>query len=221
MNISKNEKYILFLAIISIILLVIIFKWIHYLSAGDYIFYSHRPIHKEKEGFGNSYISDGYTGNQQTNTVNLPLNTKYSCKNMCGPTSRCSITGQQCLADIDCPGCQPYSPPLTRNANTNTPGDNDSGKLTNGVTPTYSTLTTDIGTSAYIINNSNYSRTPQLYANGVNTWRTNFNASSLIFDSKFKPPQLQYMPTYNKSYSVTGEFIDNGPLASNSYMNTN
>ena len=218
MNISKKEKFILFLAIISFILLVIVFKWIRYLSVNDYIFYSQRSLNKE--GFGNAYISDGYTGNQQTNTVNLPLNTKYSCKNMCGPTSRCSISGQQCLADIDCPGCQPYSPPLSKSATTNTPGDNDSGKLTTGVTPEYSTLTTDIGTSAYIINNSNYSnRTPQLYANGVNTWINNFNKTAFLYDSKFKPPQLQYMPTYDKSYSVTGEFIDNGPIASNSYTN--
>jgi len=220
MDISKKEKNIIFLAIISFILLVIIFMWINYLSVNNYIFYSQLPLNKNKEGFDNTYITDGHIGgNKQTNTtVNLPLNTTYSCKNMCGPTARCSITGQQCLADIDCPGCQPYSPPLNKTNTTNTPGDDDSGKLTNGVTPTYSKLTTDIGSSATIVNNNKFGRAPQLYANGVNTWRKKFNINSLLFDSKFKPPQLPYMPTYNKSYSVTGEFIDNGPLASNAYL---
>ena len=213
MNISKKDKINTILAIISFILLVIIFKWTNYLSIDDYLFYTPSI---DKEGFGKNYISDGYSGN--TSTVNLPLNTKYTCKNMCAPTGRCSITGQQCLADIDCPGCQPYSPPLKKNSNANTPGYNDSGKLTNGVTPTYSTLTSDIGTNATIIKNNKFGQTPQLYANGVNTLRKIYNINTLLYDAKFSPPQLQYMPTYSKRYSVTGEFMDNGPLPSNAYL---
>ena len=212
MNISKKEKFILFLAIISFILLVIVFKWIRYLSVNDYIFYSHGPLNKE--GFGNAYISDGYTGNQQTNTVNLPLNTKYSCKNMCGPTSRCSISGQQCLADIDCPGCQPYSPPLSKSATTNTPGDNDSGKLTVGVTPDYSSLTSGYGTKERIITKDLYGQPAQ--ANfGYDTWGSTFNEGQVLFNKRYKPNQLPYMPNYPPMYSITGEFIGDGPLPSN------
>ena len=209
MNLSKKEKIIIILAVISLILLVIIFKWINYLSVNDYIYY------ESIEGFDKNYVSSGYT-----NTVNLPLNTTYSCKNMCGPTSRCAITGHQCLSDIDCPGCQPYTytytPPL--NKSKFVPGDNDSGKLTVGVTPTYSTLTTDIGTESAIYK-SKYNkskRTPQLTGNGENTWRDKYNYSKKIFDLKFVPPQLPNMPFYSNRYSVTGEFIDTGPLASNS-----
>ena len=203
MNISKKEKMVIFLAVISFILLVIIYNWSNYLSKKNYIEYS--PL--LTEGFNNS----GYT-----HTVNLPINSTYSCKNKCGPHARCSITGEQCLADIDCPGCQPYSPPLKRTKNV--PGDDDAGIMTFGVTPTYSVLTTDIGTkSALVINNNKYNKTPML-SNGVNTWRNKFNRTKALFDSKFAPPQLQYMPVYNKQYSVTGEFIDNGPLPSNAFM---
>lgn len=210
MNISKKEKILLILAVISLILLVIIFQWVNYLSINDYIYYTPPPT-PNKEGFGKSYITDGYITSQ---TVNLPLNTVYSCKNMCGPTSRCSITGQQCLADIDCPGCQP---PQKSNIKQNSiiPGDNDSGKLTVGVTPTYSTLTTDIGTTSAIFKKNTFRRPPQT-SNGVNTWRSKFNESKMLYDTKFKLPQMKHMPIYSKRYSVTGEFIDNGPLPSNS-----
>jgi hypothetical protein len=209
MDISKKEQKIIFLALLSVILLVIIFKWVNYLSSNDYVELTQFGCTK-KEGFANEYINDGYT-----NTVNMPLTTTYSCKNMCGPTSRCSITGQQCFADIDCPGCQPYSPPLKKSKNT--PGDNDSGKLTNGVTPTYSELTTDIGTRAakYTKNSYMSNRTPGM-SNGVNTWRKSFDIGNTLFDSRFAPPQMPYMPMYSKRYSITGEFIENGPLASNS-----
>ena len=203
MNISKKEKMVIFLAVISFILLVIIYNWSNYLSKKNYIEYGPKQI----EGFGNS----GYT-----HTVNLPINSTYSCKNTCGPQARCSITGEQCLADIDCPGCQPYSPPIKRTRNV--PGDDDAGIMTFGVTPTYSVLTTDIGTkSALVINNNKYNKTPML-SNGINTWRNKFNRTNSLFDSKFSPPQLEYMPVYNKQYSVTGEFVDNGPLPSNSFM---
>lgn len=206
MNISKNEKTIIFLAVISLILLVIIYQWVNYLSNNKYMQYIPITYNSKIEGFNNT----GYT-----NTINLPINTTYNCKNKCGPSARCSITGEQCLADIDCPGCQPYSPPLKRTKNV--PGDDDAGIMTVGVTPNYSVLTSDIGTEAAIFNNNKNSKTPRL-SNGFNTWKNNFNRTQALFDSKFVPPQLKYMPVYTNRYSVTGEFIDNGPLASNAYI---
>ena len=50
---------------------------------------------------------------------------------------------------------------------------------------------------------------------GVNTWTDNFNESQLLFNKRYKPNQSQYMPNYQQMYSVTGEFTENGPLASN------
>jgi len=40
----------------------------------------------------------------------------------------------------------------------------------------------------------------------------------MLYNSKFKPPQMPFMPNYRSQYSVTGEFIDNGPLPSNWFV---
>lgn len=93
----------LFLVIASFILIIAIFKWIDYLTSNSFIMECFTPGPVQEE-----------SGGATSHTVNLPLTTTYSCTNFCGPTARCSITGQQCSADIDCPGCQPYSPPLKR-----------------------------------------------------------------------------------------------------------
>jgi hypothetical protein len=195
MDISKN-KYIMLSFIVSFILFIIIFKWIDYLANNKYVEY--------------------FTSGKTSHTVDLPLTTTYSCKNFCGPASRCAITGQQCFADIDCPGCQPYTPPLSKSTEC-VPGENDSGKLTVGVTPQYSELTTDIGTQSKIITNNLFSKPPM--ANfGVNTWKSSFNTGTQLFNKRYKPSELQYMPNYSKRYSLTGEFIEDGPIASNAYL---
>ena len=145
--------------------------------------------------------------------MNLPLTTTFSCKNFCGPTARCAITGQQCFTDFDCPGCQPNlsSSPKTSEC---IPGNNDAGKLTVGVTPTYSPLTTGYGTREKIITKDMYAQPPQ--ANfGVDTWSKSFNEGQKLFNKRYKPNQLQNMPNYPPMYTVTGEFIGDGPLPSN------
>ena len=190
-------KFNIFLPILALILLIIIFNMIHYLVKENYII----------ECFTSQETS------QTSHTVDLPLNTTYSCQNFCGPNSRCSITGQQCFTDVDCPGCQPYSPPLPKTKDC-VPGNNDAGKLTVGVTPTYSPLTSGYGTREKIITNDIYSRPPQ--ANfGYDTWGDSFNESQKLFNKRYKPNQLQYMPNYPPMYSITGEFIGDGPLPSN------
>lgn len=190
-------KLNIFLPLIALILLFIVFYMIDYLV-------------KEK------YIVECFTNKENSktsHTFNLPLNTTYSCQNFCGPTARCAITGQQCFADIDCPGCQPYSPPLSKTKDC-IPGNDDAGKLTVGVTPTYSPLTTGYGTREKIITKKMYAR--PLQANfGVDTWRDSFNEGQKLFNNRFKPNQLQFMPNYPPMYSITGEFIGDGPLPSN------
>jgi hypothetical protein len=85
----------IYLGIFSILLLWSIFVYVNYLTSNNYI----------SETFDVNIIVD--RGLPDTNhTVNLPLTTAYSCQNFCGPTSRCSVTGHQCMADIDCPGCE-------------------------------------------------------------------------------------------------------------------
>ena len=198
MKISKNNYVILFMALFTFILLLIIFNWIHFLS-----------IHK--------YVVECFTNNT-SHTVNLPLTTTYSCKNFCGPTSRCAITGQQCFTDIDCPGCQPYSPPLSSSSLTKeVPGNNSAGKLTWGMTPQYSPLTSGFGTHEKIITKNMFSK-PDMANFGIDIWTNSFNKERKLFDERYKPPQLKYMPNYPKRYSFTGTFIEDGPLASNAVL---
>jgi len=200
MKLSEGQYYTLFLAIITFILLYLVFKMIDFLALEQYVVecFTPGPI---KEGPHTSH------------SVDLPLTTRYSCKNFCGPNARCSITGQQCFTDIDCPGCQPYSPPLPKN-NNNIPGDNDAGKLTWGVTPQYSSLTSGYGTQEKIITHDFYAQPPQ--ANfGVDVWGDSFNQEQALFNKRYKPNNLEYMPNYPPQYSLTGEFIGDGPLPSN------
>jgi hypothetical protein len=200
MDLFQRKYNILFLIIISFTLLFVIFNWIDYLLFEKFIV----------ECFTNGNTKEKMDGST-SHTVDLPLTTTYSCKNFCGPTSRCSITGQQCLADIDCPGCQPYSHPV--------PGDNDAGKLTMGATPQYSSLTSGYGTQELEITTNMYSKPAQPNF-GVDTWSDEFNEDKKLFDQRYKPPQLQYMPDYPKRYSLTGEFIEDGPYASNAPIPT-
>jgi hypothetical protein len=206
MEISKKQYYILFFSFISFILVIAIFKWSDYLSNNNYIM----------ECFTNGHINEKYDGST-THSVDLPLTTSYSCKNFCGPTSRCSITGQQCFTDIDCPGCQPYSPPLPKNTHDNVQGDNDAGKLTWGATPQYSPLTSGYGTKETIVT-SNYFAKPDMPNFGVNIWITSFNDDMALFNKRYKPPQMQNMPDYQERYSLTGQFIEDGPFASNATL---
>ena len=199
---------ILFLAVISFLLILLTFYWIDYLSINKYIV----------ESFQQSNNSS--LNNSTSHTVDLPFTTTYSCKNMCGPQARCSITGQQCTADIDCPGCQPKIKGIkNQSSNRNVPGNNDAGKLTVGVTPQYSPLTSDIGTKALKISGKEFSKTPSPTF-GINTWRDDFDEEQKLFDKRYKPPNdIEFMPSYPPRYSVTGDFLENGPLASNAALN--
>lgn len=192
-----NKQHNILLLLICIALSIIIFYWINYLVKNNYLI----------EMFDSMSTSD---------TVSLPLTTTYSCQNFCGPTSTCAITGQQCGSDIDCPGCQPYSPPL-KYESTDIPGENDAGKLSFNKTPQYSTLTTDIGTQSALYTLNKFNKPPST-SSGVNVWKTSFEHGQRLFDKRYKPKNLQYMPTYKNRYSATGQFNEDGPLAANDYF---
>ena len=209
MTLIKEQYYILFLAIISFLLLSLLFKWTDYLFDNNYI----------KESFQQIYNPNINESKQTSHTVDLPLTTTYSCQNFCGPTSRCAITGQQCFTDIDCPGCQPYKPPEKKNAVKidEIVGDDAAGKLTVNVTPRYSSLTTDIGTKAKAFSSKKNSKAPNADY-GINIWRNDFDEQENLFNKRYKPYQSQYMPNYPKRYSITGEFIEEGPISSNATL---
>jgi hypothetical protein len=194
----------IFLALFCVVFIFLIFQWIGFLSLNKYIV----------ECFTSNVPED--MNGSTSHSVDLPLTTKYSCKNFCGPAARCSITGQQCTADIDCPGCQPYSPPLPKSSDS-IPGNNDAGKLTYNMTPQYSPLTTGYGTREKIITNNMYSK-PAMPDFGVNTWFSEFEEEKDLFDKRYKPPELPNMPKYEKRYTLSGQFIDDGPFPANSEL---
>jgi hypothetical protein len=148
-----------------------------------------------------------------SHTVNLPLNTTTSCTNFCGPTAKCAITGQQCFTDIDCPGCKPPSSKKTYPTK-EVPGANDAGKLTVAETPSYSSLTAGFGTFEKEITNNMYEQ-PSQPNFGANNWKNAFNQGQKLYNKRYKPEQSANMPNYQTVYSITGEFVDDGPLPAN------
>jgi hypothetical protein len=230
MNISKKQYYIIFLALLSLILFNIIFFWIDYLVENQYIIEGFEentdtnnnddnemvcvPKNRIKQQDDKNYVLES---SLTSHTVDIPLTTKQSCNNFCGPTSKCSMTGDQCTSDVDCPGCLPYETKTVKKS-INIPGNNDAGKLTFNSTPTYSSLTTDIGTRAKLVTNDKFAK-PAMPDLGVNTWKSSFDKDRKEFNNVYKPPNnLENMPNYKNRYSLSGEFIDEGPLPSNAYL---
>jgi hypothetical protein len=98
-------------------------------------------------------------------------------------------------------------------------GQNEAGKLTDGVTPTYSVLTTDIGTQAKLYGKGENFMPPS-YFKGVNEWKKSFDVGMELYDRKYNPSIeiLPFLPKYPKRPSLSGEFVDDGPLAANAYL---
>jgi hypothetical protein len=157
--------------------------------------------------------------NTNPNLVEL-VNSSTSCQNFCGPPAKCSITGEQCFADTDCTGCKPIinpNPPTTPDVR----GLNDAGILTDSTTPTYSVLTTDIGSRAAFYKDKGRNFYPPKYFQGVNQWRPAFDNKIQLYNKKYNPniEFQKFIPIYPKRPTLSGEFIDNGPLAANDYLN--
>lgn len=190
-NLKKNT---LFLALICIVLFFLIFKWI------DFLFFK-------------NYIVECFTNDNKTHSVDLPLTTKYSCKNFCNPASRCAITGQQCLDDLDCPGCTLRSEE-NKSVGEDISGNNSAGKMTVGITPQYSDLTNGFGTKEKIITNDFFSKPPSPNF-GVDIWTKEFQEETALFNKRYKPKNLHYNTGYSEIYSLSGEFIEDGPFPSN------
>ena len=208
MKVTNIQYYILFLAIISFLLFAFLFKWIDYLIDKKYIiecFVATNENENESE--------------ETSHTVDLPLTNTSSCQNFCSPTARCAITGQQCMDDIDCPGCNPQKPKSDSKEPVEIVGNDSAGKLTFNSTPRYSILTTDIGTKSKTFSSKKFKKPPSADF-GINTWRDDMDTDQKMFDKRYKPKpgELEYMPKYPKRYSATGEFIEEGPLASNAVL---
>jgi len=209
------------LLFISIILFVIIINYGDYLVKKNYI----RECFVDNSN-SNSNNCDIFNYNtiisvddQYSSSVDMPINTTYSCKNFCGPQARCSLTGQQCTSDIDCYGCKNTKSKKGKvRTGKEILGWNEAGKLTNSFTPRYSVLTTDIGSKAKLYNEKNIK--PPEYFKGVDQWKDSFNTGNELYDKRYNPSigTLPFLPSYPTRYTLSGEFVDNGPLASNAYL---
>jgi hypothetical protein len=189
-----NYKYTILLTFVSLLLFWSIFRWFSYLVKNFYV-------------IDTTLIKEGYKS-LFSHSVDLP----------------CAITGEQCLADIDCFGCQP---PVTKPPNyllTEVDSYFGSGPLIYNQNPQYSKLTTDIGTQAsFYTQNSKNNNIPKMYL-GLDKWTKSFNYGLKLADDKLtqkysaSPNSLQFIPTYPVTESVTGLFYDTGPTASNAYL---
>jgi hypothetical protein len=209
MNKTQHSQIIFILLLFSLLLFVGIIQWSNYLIKSG----------KICENF-DSYTQIIHDNNlpDTSHTVNMPINTTFSCKNVCGPLARCYLSGEQCTSDVDCYGCQPL-PQKEKVISSGVRGQNEAGKLTDGVTPTYSTLTTDIGTKALLYNDGENIQ-PVQYFNGIDMWRNQFNTGMELYDKRYAPSSniLPFLPKYPKRPTLSGQFIDDGPLASNAYL---
>ena len=236
-------KKILFLAILVIILLYGIFYWIHWLSKNDYITYVNKdgfspvipnlleygpyksPLSSNQKnnlyGFFPTYpnIIENYQdiGSSSTShTINLPLTTTQDCSNKC-INARCSYTGQQCLSDIDCPGCNGLKGLENVNQSTpNVPGNDENGTLTTRFAPNYSTLTTNTGVmNASIFNMKNLGLASPPANFGPELYKPGMDYDKKRFDKRYQPNGFPFELTYPKTPTTTGLFMDSGPLPSN------
>lgn len=62
--------------------------------------------------------------------------------------------------------------------------------------------------------NSSFSK-PAIAILGINTWSEQFNEQRKLFDERYKPNNLQYMPNYPERPTLSGIFVDEGPIESN------
>jgi hypothetical protein len=60
---------------------------------------------------------------------------------------------------------------------------------------------------------------------GPNTWKNKYNQEKKLFDERYvlnsngnKPTVLTFMKNYPYRYTLSGEFLTNGPIAANAYI---
>lgn len=233
-----NYKYSILLTFVSLFLFWITIKYgsfvlQHFCSVKegltDFEKYSHKVIPYPENALIN--YNDIHSP-LYSQTVNLPINDPVSCKNFCGPKATCSITGEQCTSDVDCFGCKPVS----KNENNCTSKDvtpyDATGKL--GQQLQYSSLTTgyngnNIGFAEVYQGSKEKQLTPPYQ--GYDIWTDTFNKGLEIYNKKresadkyssasmgfgFGSKKQYYEPQYPMSVSLTGQFYQTTPPASNS-----
>jgi len=211
MNEKEKKEMIFYFGLFALFLVTWFMNWGYSLIQKKYIIVEPFQLCPSERSHG------GDLGLPETNhNVNMPINNSFTCTNMCGPPARCSKTGEQCTSDIDCLGCRPVvlSPPLNPD---NVKGFHHAGRL-NYMRPDYSVLTTDMTRETHVYDDQK-DQPPPAYFQGYNVWKKPFTVGSQMYDQRFAPsiddPTLAV--NYPEKYTLSGEFIDDGPLAANAF----
>jgi hypothetical protein len=160
-----------------------------------------------------------------SHTVSLPIVEPISCKNFCGPTGKCVKTGEQCLADIDCYGCNPGPTPQSKCETKSVPGYEDSGKLSVNKGLNYSELTKNLMKG---FQNDFAEAKPGSYNTeigrpyrGLDNWEKTFNDGLQLYNKnqEYNNPltlfEKDIQPAYPVQLSITGLFYETTPLPGN------
>lgn len=190
--------------------------------------------YKMIEGITNNNINSSL----YSHTVNLPINDPISCKNFCGPKSQCAITREQCTSDIDCYGCKSVSTKESECLEKDVKPYDATGKLGQNQGLQYSSLTTgfnnhNINFSEVYSGSKNAEIVPSY--KGASSWTQSFNSGIKLYNDKrasydkyssylidYEEPDIApskmsyYEPKYPTTVSVTGQFYQTMPPASNS-----
>jgi hypothetical protein len=121
-QLGNYSNFLLFL--LCFFILFLLFRWLHfllnknYLQPGTYLetFSSlsntyNSNIYMDSDTntdiMNNNAPYDMYKANKlHSNTIDMPVFSKYTCSNWCGPKSQCLFTREQCSSDVDCKGCK-------------------------------------------------------------------------------------------------------------------
>jgi hypothetical protein len=142
-------------------------------------------------------------------TVDLPINTTFECQNKCMPPAICSITGTQCMSDLDCCGCNPHAEEINRlieQKNKDIKKPLKETDMVEGFTP-------------------KMKQTYPYYFTGIDTWTQSFNVGENYYDRTYNP---KYAPEYKhrqheligqvhypERRTLSGQFIENGAYTIN------
>jgi hypothetical protein len=208
----KDNKTNILLAFLCILLIWLIINWFQYLQKNYFIFQGTNIV----EGFNpNIYVPDDKDSMPKTDTVNLPINTNYTCSNFCGPKATCSKSGQQCSTDVDC-----YNVGCKSLLNVSKTGENLPTKNNAGPEPLDDALifSANVSSNADIIDEN---ATIKRGYTGVPVWEDEYNAmvkinnDHLAYEYAANPDKYKYTPHYKTTETATGLFYDIGPTALN------
>jgi len=175
----KMKREVIIILLLGIVISVFISLFIH--------------VKKEQERFSSFVYKDMGLGDTN-HTVNLPINTTYECENKCMPPARCSITGEQCQADIDCCGCNPYTKEINE-------------RKVEGFTASMNDITS-----------TTFENPPQ-YFKGIDMWSDSFNVGLDLYNKRHNPllqtarygkDKLDFILNYPERQTLSGDFTESG-----------